>query len=185
MTNKSIDLNLCEFVEDSENANIEWILEDGRDISSIRVGGKYYKLSDKVAEEGDKIFIRKPHTERDPYSYGDICTVEVRLNALGDVLATVDGTNREESLIFYREYCTLNPLSVENGGEDDIIRILASISVLLNEQNNRISDIESDIKDLRENLTEDNYEKTRRLSEIERSLDNLKVVRSDSRTDLD
>jgi|SRR5699024_529126 len=179
MSKYTINPELCSFVKDKHNQNVEWIYEDGRDTSRIRVDGKYYEVSDKHATEGDKIFIRRLNTGCEPYAYGDIFTVECVYNALDAVLVTEEGY-----AVLYPEYYTLIPLDVVDD-EEDIIRVLARIVVLMNEQNDRISVLESDIEDLRTNLTADNYEKTRRLSEIERSLDNLKVVRSDSRTDLD
>ena len=143
---------------------------------TVEIGGIKYELHDRKAEVGDNVIITYKH-EISEYMFevGDIFKVTcVRLN--GDVEAEKDGYTK---ILFEDEYKVLHPVSSENEPDDTtesdtpIMDVLAKISRSISALDKRIHTLEVDIKDLRENLTEELYESYLNINELSIEIDDL------------
>lgn len=140
---------------------------------TVEIGGIKYELHDRKAEVGDKITITyKQSISEDMFEIGDIFVADV-VYSQGTVIAEhIDNIK----VISRVEYKVLHPASSENEPDDsdtEIIDILASISHSLYVLTGRITTVEADIKDIRENLTEELYESHSNINELSTEINNL------------
>lgn len=144
---------------------------------TVEIDGIKYKLHDRKAEVGDKIIITyKQAISEDMFEIGDIFVTQDVLPS-GAVIAP----NEEDTLevIGRNEYKVLHPVSSENEPDDTtesdtpIIDALAKISRSISALDKRIHTLEVDIKDLRENLTEELYERHSNIDGLSEEIDDL------------
>lgn len=144
---------------------------------AVEIGGIKYELHDRDAEIGDNVIIThiQPISEG-IFEIGDIYKVE-SISGEGMVLASKDG---DIAVIYRNEYKVILPVSSEiepdEGTESDasILDVIAKIARSINAMDKRIYSLESDIKDLRANLTEELYESQSEIGDISREINDVR-----------
>lgn len=141
---------------------------------TIEIDGINYELHDRTADVGESVIITYKHAiSEDMFELGDIYKVE-SISGGGMALASKDG---DIAVIYRNEYkviCLSDNESSPDESDTEIIDILATISQNLLTLTGRLTSVESDIKDLRENLTEELYESHSKINELSRDITDVR-----------